>query len=338
MLVGMREIVIHVHLERQALVQLGVEKGRGGTPVRIFLSFPGGHVLKDIVRIGVFFVRCDIAPFVRFAGIHARDGHFQILEAGGKIHQPVVLPFAKQFRPGREPIGKLDLDIGTDVELGGSAAHAVMAHDALIVQVSDRGIGPYLFRTPGDRDIMVLHEAVVERFLEPVGIGIGDAVLDAVGIQLVGMLLGVFPKGDGLVRIDMGDADIVGALVDQPHGLGIIGHVLQAAQIRHLDRHIVIVRDMDLAGRAALGGDKDDAVRSPGPVDGRRGGVLQDSDGLDVLRVDVVHGILDAVHQDQRAVGVEGGIASNPQGGAVFTGLAGGLGDRQAGGQAAQGR
>ena len=37
---------------------------------------------------------------------------------------------------------------------------------------------------------------------------------------------------------------------------------------------------------AAFGGDHDDAVGSVGAVDGRGGGILEDFDGLDVIRVE----------------------------------------------------
>jgi hypothetical protein len=63
---------------------------------------------------------------------------------------------------------------------------------------------------------------------------------------------------------------------------------------------------------AALGGDENDAVRASCAVDRRGGGVLQDVDCLDVVRVDLIEvGTDDAVHDDERLVAAVQRVATS---------------------------
>ena len=66
-----------------------------------------------------------------------------------------------------------------------------------------------------------------------------------------------------------------------------------------------VVIDAELAFLAALGGDEDDARRTLRTVNGRRRGVLQDGDALDVIGVELDERALDAVHQHQRRTAVQ---------------------------------
>ena len=268
MFVSVRKVMVEVQFERQSFVKFGNHERRGRTPVSIFFTITRRHILQDVVGIGVFFIRGDIAPFVRAAGIHSRDGRLQVLEAGSEIHESIVLTLSEKSCTDGKPVREFNLDIGTDIELGGSAVHAMVAHHTLVVQITDRSIGFDVIRPSGHRNIVLLHEAGMECFFKPVRIRICYAVGHAVGVEFVGIQLCVFPKGDGLVGIHVGYTDIVRSFIDKPHGLGIVRNIFQTSQIRHLCRQIVAVRDMYLACDATFGRNQDDAVCRTGTVNG----------------------------------------------------------------------
>ena len=256
-------------LKAQALVEREVEECSGIAPVDVFFALTRGHILEDIVGVGVLLVGGDVAPLVRRAGIHTRNGHLQVLETGGKVHHTIILALAEKLGAGGEPLGELYLHVGADVELGCAAAHPVVAHNTLVVHIAKRGVGLHSLRAAREGQAVPVHKTVVERFLKPVRVGIGYAFLDAVGIEAVRIRLRIFPKGDGLVGIGMGDAHVVGALVAEAHRLGIVGHIAELAEIGHLEGEIVVVGDVDSAGGAALGRDEYDAVGGAAAVDCR---------------------------------------------------------------------
>ena len=84
--------------------------------------------------------------------------------------------------------------------------------------------------------------------------------------------------------------------------------------------------------RTFLGGDDDDAVRAPRAVNGGGGGVLQDVDRLDVIRIDRVDALADhSVDDDERLVGGVQGSALADTDRTGGTGGTGALGDLQTG-------
>ncbi len=86
-----------------------------------------------------------------------------------------------------------------------------------------------------------------------------------------------------------------------------------------------------------FGSDQDNTVCGTGAIDGGRTGVLHHFDGLDVVGVEVRHGALGAVHDDQRRAGaVDAGTASENDGrfGGRVTGC---LGDGKTGNSAGKG-
>ena len=115
---------------------------------------------------------------------------------------------------------------------------------------------------------------------------------------------------------------VVTGAVDEPEGthrslgtqtLGSFNRIVQTVDIgdaahvdKGLERHVAVVGDahgLFLLG-ALLRVDQDHAEGGLRTVDGGGGGVLQDGDRLDVIRVDVVQrGDLDVVEQDQRGGG-----------------------------------
>ena len=122
-----------------------------------------------------------------------------------------------------------------------------------------------------------------------------DLVRTALGADLVLVLEGraehlVLPVGtlskDGRIGIPA-------VVLDQAHVHHVIVILGKLAEVHHVDAaHLAgngehaVVGELRLTRLAVLGGDEDDAVRSLGAVDGRRGGILEDFHGHDVGRVD----------------------------------------------------
>ena len=130
--------------------------------------------------------------------------------------------------------------------------------------------------------------------------------------------------------------DLVGQVVDL--------HVLLGVQrgdtvgVRVLPAVVSVEAHLDLAGLAALlGGHEDDAVGSPGTVDGAGGGVLQDVDGLDVVGGEGGDGAVGHTVDDvERGVGT-GGTHTADRHFVALARLTGVLDDIHAGGLALQG-
>ena len=59
--------------------------------------------------------------------------------------------------------------------------------------------------------------------------------------------------------------------------------------MRHLHVHVAGICYMGFAGGSAFGSDKDNTVGSPASENGGGGSILQHGDGLDILRIDIVH-------------------------------------------------
>ena len=96
-------------------------------------------------------------------------------------------------------------------------------------------------------------------------------------------------------------------------------------------------RDGGLADLAAAGRDENDAVRAPHAEDGRGGGVFQDRDVLDLVRVDLAERTLDAIDQHERFRAVERTDAADPDHRVVTAGDTGILHRLEAGELARQG-
>ena len=137
----------------------------------------------------------------------------------------------------------------------------VAAHDALLVVVAQGEIVVQLLGGAADAQLMVLHRSiVVEHQLLPVGAEALDGV--AVGVGQVGR-----------IQIKRSLAAIEAALVLHDGIVGGTGHVALLPRI--LPAHAKVIVDAGLALLAFLRGNQDDAVGSPGTVDGTRGSVLQ---------------------------------------------------------------
>ena len=122
------------------------------------------------------------------------------------------------------------------------------------------------------------------------------------------------------VRIDSGEGGFVGPMgivVGRTHPVDVVSGVAVLEGLVHeIEGSLGLEADLGRAHLAPLGRDQDNAVGGAGAVEGRRAGILQDVDGLDVIVVDLAHVIPElAVYDHQRrAAAVEVGTAAEDDG------------------------
>ena len=176
-----------------------------------------------------------------------------------------------------------------------------------------------------DVDGLVVDRGVVDRgLLEPVGT-VPGTVLDLcvlLGDEFRPVILG-------------GTLDVVGLVVDFHVLLGIQRR--DPVGVRILPAVVGIHGHADLAGLALLGGHEDDAVRGASAVDGAGSRILEDVDGLDVVRGEGLDAAArNTVNDVQRRRGT-GGTHTADGHLVAFARLTGVLDDGHAGGLALQG-
>ena len=180
-------------------------------------------------------------------------------------------------------------DLVGDGETGGHPPVAAVLDDALDVAIPEGGIPVGRLGAGAHRQVVLL-----------VGSHPGDGI-HPVGPRPVGERIGEgISRPQGIVRI------VVRHLVAEQGELGGIHRIQPARKAR--DAGLQVQGDPGLGDlRTPLpGGHDDDAVGTLCPVDGRGRGVLQDGDGLDIGGIDVaevLHGVDDPVHDDERLVG-----------------------------------
>ena len=147
-----------------------------------------------------------------------------------------------------------------------------------------------------------------------------------------------------LVFLEPGQGELLGLVDTGREGTFVIGGVSLVEMIRPdiavrddvryvlggLHGEVGGVGHLGLALLGFLRGDEHDAVSGAGTVDGRSGGILQDGDGLDVVRVEHRRVALDAVDEDQCAAAVDGTGTTDVEGGGT-SGLTVGQGDVEVG-------
>ena len=157
--------------------------------------------------------------------------------------------------------------------LGVHRLDLVVAEDTVLAGVGETHRELVLGGTAGHvQGVVLAHRALVVHFLHPVG-SLPGTVRDGL-VQLGGQLGGEVHLGQAAV--------LAGQVVEldvllRVHHVGQLGQVLGAVE--------AVIGDDHAAFLALLGGHEHDAVRGAGAVDGGRRGVLQDVDGLDVVRV-----------------------------------------------------
>ena len=191
-----------------------------------------------------------------------------------------------------------DALVGLELRLQAEVVAAVIRtdHDRLVIETRIGGVPLELVAAARNREIVVeLLARAAEELVHPV-----------VALHVV-------------VEVDVGKRPEIGFVVVRHLVLDGGQFVLPFGELRRVERlHLVlagdvletpiyIVIDVDLAFLAALGGDEHDAVGTARTVDGRREGVFQNVDRLDLRRGNVA----DALHREaiddveRRSVGRE---------------------------------
>ena len=167
---------------------------------------------------------------------------------------------------------------------------------------------------------MLLRESCGEKFLEPVGVRIGDAVLHAVFVDTVRICLSRLPSRDGRIREDVCLIHVVGSLVHEIHVSGIVTEpaYLVVWSLHHCLHRVGHAR---LAG-AFFGSDENNSVCRTRTVDCSRRRILEHRHTLDVGRIDIIHAPLHAVHENERAVVVESRVSPDAETRTVLSRLA----------------
>ena len=240
----------------------------------------------------------------------------------------------------------------------GDTGKAGIGNIAVILQERGGKVSLGLVRAARSGHIILLAGTRTENVTAP---QILPFQLSGIGIELAGR--GV---DDGRVR--HARVDIVGAqnlqeagrrvavCLSEAHDTRVVhvvahrfpGHLIVLARIGddvvrrngpRVDTHFRIKGDVHLAGGAMLGGDDDDTVGATGAVHGVGRRILEDGDGLQILRRKGVQGafIRHAVHHDQRRSGCVDRTETTDLEAGAGAGRAGVAGSHQARDRALQG-
>ena len=161
--------------------------------------------------------------------------------------------------------------------------------DAVLVEVAQRGHHPDTLAAGAHAEGVVVGEPVAgHQLVLPVDDGVGvrvEVVVPAV-------------VGDVFVRVERDGAVVLRGPARKVHVLLGVDHV----RIDHgaLPAHVAAVGDGEFAFVRTLGGDEDDSVGRTASVDGRRGGVLEHRDLVDLRGVHGVEVALHAVDKHER--------------------------------------
>ena len=212
-------------------------------------------------------------------------------------------------------LGDVDVHVGAEAELveahAGVVAVVVGVEDTLLIVIVATYVVADVLRTAADAEVdaagggMLLEDGV-DPVYDRVEIRVGPAEVEALLVV-----------GDGGLAAEVGVEAVVVV-----HPLLRAGELRQAGRADHAG--LGLEGDLRFGLGAALGGDEDDTVGAADTVEGRRGRILEDGEGCDVLRVDEVHVAFHTVDEHQRlAVGAEGVHTADPEvsAGARLTGL-----------------
>ena len=166
----------------------------------------------------------------------------------------------------------------------------VACDDTVVVKIAHGDIEVATVVSAAEAQGVLLHSAALEHRAHPIGIG------DTVPVHLETCLAQQF--------------NILGGV----HDLGLA--------TQRLNGVLEIVGYLAVSLLSAFCGDEDDTVTGLGTVDGRRGGILEDFGGFDVVGIQIVDvGHSDAIHHIER---VGGGVGGDSPDAETSTALAGG--------------
>ena len=199
------------------------------------------------------------------------------------------------------------------VDTGGKTGEVRMLDDTVILVIAQGEERIAALRAVAERKVVLLDNACPGGLAEPVGVAGGC------GAGRVQVLVHADP-------VQGGDAvGVIAPVIDVPEGIhvgvqavvhiALPHHLAEFLGIEHLHPvhvglggHAGVEIDSHFPLLAAFGRNDDDAVGRTASVDGGRGGVFQDLDGLDVVSVEFMHAGLgrDAVDDVERIVVVQG--------------------------------
>ena len=214
---------------------------------------------------------------------HFPDEERVVLGGVAVLVTGLVLPGELGGAAHLEPV----VHIGFGVDGGGETLQVVDGDHALLVGPADRGIDLAFLAAAREAQLVVLGDTGAEEDVFPIL------------IDILAFVLGRVVGGHLVVYIGL---DAAVALPGRRVVLGVVGpgHPVQRFGFGIVRQRVVVIGEVgetgaglevggQLPGLAFLGGDQDHTVGGAGTVEGSRGGVLQDGDGLDIARVEEVH-------------------------------------------------
>ena len=222
-----------------------------------------------------------------------------LVEGGGPAAEEVVLRVldVALHVEGKEDVGT---DVHVHVGAGGDTVQSGADFRARLFVVGEGSVVTGRLAAAGHTDRVALLDDGLVVLLDPVvveGLHRGNLVLE-------GLEVAVFPVGLEGAFVTDGLHGAVGPerqaavvhLTGDVHALEGVHRVEVSILGRGHDSRRTLVGDDGLGTfLTALGRDNDNTVRGPGSVDGGRGGVLQDVDRLDIVRVQTRDGVTDEV-------------------------------------------
>ena len=177
-------------------------------------------------------------------------------------------------------------EAGVQIEGCGLPVVIISPQDTIPVGIAQGNPVGHGADPPAEGDVMILEDTRLEDDILPVGIGITKQTAGIASFRIT--------------LLDQGPE-----FVSRQHiqGVGYIG-----------EGHATVVVDIEVAAQFPfLGRDQDHPVGGPETINGRRTGVLQDGEGLNIIRVDDAQGVpptgdlviryRDTIDHDQRIVG-----------------------------------
>ena len=343
-------VAVRVHVDVEVRVDVVA-----GVPV-VHREVAGGILLVPVLLHGLH-VDLTAAP--------GHQGVQRVVAAVALVHQVVALGTGVV---ACEVEGEEAVQGHLRVELGAVAALVRIRNGTGLVTVGQGNTGRGLLAPGLQGDHVVLRDTGLEETLDVVRMGYPRSLL-AVAVELDELEAGVESGTPGFVvtvldtapvAVDIGEAVLLGIILIGQGAAAILiplivqfvtvitltVAVLQLGDVRHaVEGDGTVVGNLHAGGLlTGLGGDEDNAVTGTHTVEGR-GTTLEDGDGLDVLRVDIVQtgtevhaavgvvtgtlgivGHRNTVHDDQRLlVGGEGGVTTDGDAGGCTDGTAEGV-------------
>ena len=286
------------HLLVVVLVDIPPETRRGNVLVLVAIGAGGDTAVRALILV-----------LVVGRVVFARE-----VRAGGEVFTDVLLRVA--WRGGGEVEGGVHDEVVRDVVRGlheeGQTVERVVRGRALGVLVGAGGVEGGLVVAAGDGDVGVGVDTRLEGVLIAVGIGLDGAhgAVEQLGLLAFEVLdVGApGPAAHRILLIQGIDAGVVAGVGREVVGPGVAGlvvvvavvdiaHEVTAEVLALQARSVIDLVETDRLGEghadalvrlAALGGDDDRAVQTAGAVQRRSGGALQDGEGLEVVRIQVL--------------------------------------------------